>query len=541
MVKKIFAVLAPSLLVAFGMVSFCFFGPVAEANASSSTVDTTVFLNVGYSHSFALTSSGSLFAWGSNSSGQLGDGTTTNQPLPVRIPESCFGSEKVVSLSSGQDFSVALTSSGNVFTWGLNSYGQLGDGTKTNHVTPVQISPSCFGGQSITSLCCGASFSLALTSSGSVYSWGANSSGQLGDGTSVHRYVPTPVPTSNFGGETVSSLACAGSNSLAMTSSGKVYSWGDNYYGQIGIGRSGGIVSAPTLIPTSNFGGETIIRLAASSDFSLALTSSGKVYSWGENDIGQLGDGTTTNRSAPTLIPSSSFGGESVSSLFAHYAHGFVLTASGSVYSWGFNTYGQLCDGTTTNRSTPTLVQTSSFGGESVSSIALGSMYTLALTSSGNVYACGSNFRGELGDGTLVDRSHSLPDRVVGASPDGLFAANLSGYKTCSEYESAFLALSDDYAALTAEQKANLSSIILDDYAAKSDYASGTKGTTVTASDKWAGICALYSSAHPNLSEEMAMREKDISQVSSIVAIFLMLFFGFVPLFAIKRKQSKNK
>ena len=468
-----------------------------EVSATDASGEAVSSIAAGHDHSLALTTAGSIYAWGLNADGQLGDGTTTNSPLPEKITLSA----KVSSIASGEHHSLALASSGSVFAWGSNGFGQLGDGTTANKLSPTDITSGFAlpSDEEVSSLDAGYYHSLALTSAGKVFTWGLNADGQLGDGTTISEPSPTDI-TSKFSlaaGEKVSSIVTGEFHSLALTSAKRVFAWGHNAYGQLGDGTTANKLS-PTDI-TSGFAlpsGETIASIAVGSYHSFALTSAGRIFDWGYNGNGQLGDGTTGNRTSPADITSifSLTEGETVSSIYAGYYHSFALTSAGNVYAWGINSSGQLGDGTSINSPLPKKI---TVGGVAVSSLAVGNDHSLALAPAGIVYAWGLNASGQLGDGTTDNR---LSPTAACISPDYVFAANLFGYRTCDQYNEAYAALSGDYTALTEGQKANLSSISSNDYPALTasggsyDYGSSSKTIPTTAATKWAAILALHAS-----------------------------------------------
>ena len=186
-------------------------------------------ISVGALHSCALTPTGAVMCWGYNSDGQLGDGTNTQRNSPVSIPSLTSG---ITSISSGQYHTCAITSAGAVMCWGQNSYGQLGDGTTTQRNSPVSI-PSLTSG--VTSVSSGEYHSCALTSSGAVMCWGLNSNGQLGDGTNTQRNSPVSIPSLTSG---VTSISSGAYHSCALTSAGAAKCWGRNSYGQLGDGTT---------------------------------------------------------------------------------------------------------------------------------------------------------------------------------------------------------------------------------------------------------------------------------------------------------------
>ena len=268
---------------------------------------------------------------------------------------------ELLSSSSSAEHSTTLTSTGRVFMWGYNSNSQLGDGTTTNRNVPIEITPSfsLASGDKITSLSLGWRHSSALTSTGRVFMWGWNRDGQLGDGTSITRNVPTEI-TSNFSlpiGEKILSLSMGSSHSSAFTSTGRVFMWGYNQFGQLGNGMNVNR-NLPTEI-TSNFSfseGEKIISLSLGSTHSSALTSTGRVFIWGSNEYGKLGDGTNTDKNVPTEITSSFslIAGEKIISLSLGWYHSLALTSTARVYAWGANWNNSLGDGTSSNRNVPT-------------------------------------------------------------------------------------------------------------------------------------------------------------------------------------------
>ena len=239
----------------------------------------------GGQHSLALNPDGTLCAWGYNGDCELGDGTSTNRITPVQVS----GLTDVVAMGGGFLHSLALEENGTVYAWGYNSYGQLGDGTTTKRKTPVQVS----GLTDVVAIAAGSLHSLALKSDGTVWAWGYNNYGQLGDGTTTQS--TTPVQVSGL--TDVVAIAAGRFQSLALKSDGTVYAWGYNGDGALGDGSS---TTRKTPVQVSAL--IDVVAIAAGSRHSLALKSDGTVYAWGYNSYGQLGDGTTTNRTTPVQV-----------------------------------------------------------------------------------------------------------------------------------------------------------------------------------------------------------------------------------------------
>jgi alpha-tubulin suppressor-like RCC1 family protein len=285
------------------------------------------------------------------------------------------------------------------YAWGYNNYGQLGDGNQyTGQSSPVTV----LGGITRWSqLSAGYRHSLGVANAGIAYAWGYNGNGQLGDGTTTSRLSPVTV----IGGITNWRQLSAGyRHSLGVTDAGIAYAWGYNTAGQLGDG--GLYYDTPS--PVTVIGGITNwSQLSAGSRHSLGLTSDGIAYAWGYNNAGQLGDGTTDHKSSPVTV----LGGiTNWSQLSAGYRHSLGVTDAGIAYAWGYNTYGQLGDGTTDHKSSPVTV----VGGiTNWSQLSGGRNHSLGLTSTGIAYAWGFNDRGQLGDEGLYSDTSS-PVTVVG-------------------------------------------------------------------------------------------------------------------------------
>src|SRR5450756_1985773 len=230
--------------------------------------------------------------------------------------------------------------------------------------------------------------------SGSAWAWGDNGFGQLGNGTTTNS--STPVAVSLPAGTTVTAIAGGGFHSLALTSSGQVLAWGYNFNGQLGNGTTADS-SIPVAVSLPS--GTTVTAIAGGGQHSLALTSAGQVLAWGYNSDGELGNGTTTNSSTPVAVSLPS--GTTVTAIAGGGQHSLALTSSGQVLAWGYNGEGELGNGTTTSQSnTPVAVSLPS--GTTVTAIAGGFSHSLALTSTGQVLAWGRNLEGELGNGTTT-------------------------------------------------------------------------------------------------------------------------------------------
>lgn len=354
---------------------------------------------------------GVAVAWGLNIHGELGNGTTSDGASPV--PAQVNGLNGIKAIAGGASHTVALKADGTVWAWGDNLEGQLGNGTTCSPApcgvtAPVQvIDPADASGHlsGVIAISAGANSGLALKANGQVWTWGANGGGWLGTGTTgtAPCYCQS-TPAQVLGLEGATAIAAGDGFSLALKADGGVWAWGTSSDGRLGNGASCSSspcsISAPAqVLDPGDASGKLngVSAIAAGDAHSLALKN-GAILSWGYNADGRLGDGTTTERTTPVQVS----GLSEVSAISAGY-HSLALK-DGAVWAWGLNLYGGLGDGTTTNRSSP--VQVSGLTG--VTAIAAGSYHSLALTSSGTVVAWGLNNRGELG-ATTVDTCGAQP------------------------------------------------------------------------------------------------------------------------------------
>ncbi|MGA9519827.1 MAG: hypothetical protein WBV82_00100 [Myxococcaceae bacterium] len=336
---------------------------------------------VGHAHTCALTAAGGVKCWGSNDVGQLGTGTNPPSLQPADVIGLTSG---VVSVSAGAQFTCALTSAGGVKCWGYNDAGRLGDGSTTNRREPVDVVGLSTG---VRQLITGWAHACALTAAGGVKCWGQNLDGELGDGTEVSRFEPVDVIGLTSG---VVQVTARGTHTCALSVGGGVKCWGANAVGQVGDGTRDER-TAPVDVNGLSSGVE---QISAGTVHTCALLSEGGVKCWGHNTFGQLGNGANTNSlvpvdavNLPTEIAQLALGGH----------HTCVLTAAGGAKCWGFNHSGQLGDGSTTDRSQPVDVSGLTSG---VTQLAPGVSHGCARMIDGGVKCWGWGEEGQLGDGS---------------------------------------------------------------------------------------------------------------------------------------------
>ena len=359
--KRLFILATPifaSFLIVFGAIYY-----FLNSNQANALVTKVVYISAGSYHSVAVNSNGDVYSWGWNGQGQLGNGTTTdsNLPVEVKVEGTPMAGKKIVHVSTGGNFykgsSLALSSEGKVYSWGANDQGQLGNGTTTDSNLPVEVKVegTPMAGKKIVQTAIGVTHSMALDSEGNIYAWGWGGEGQLGDGANDNSNVPVLVKKENTGLEhkTIKKVMAGGMFSMVLTSDGSLYSWGKNNYGQIGDGTTNNYnLAVAVKTERTPMAGKTVIDFSISNEHTVALTSDGQIYAWGRNESGQLGNGTNTASTLPVAVKTEGtpFAGKKAVQVVAggwEGAHSLALGTDGTVYSWGRNFNGQLGDQTT--------------------------------------------------------------------------------------------------------------------------------------------------------------------------------------------------
>lgn len=321
----------------------------------------------GFMNGAAITKTNRIFVWGDNQFRQLGTADSFAKSVPTEITSIFPETETIIQLEYGRGHVAALTDSGRLFTWGnYNYYGQLGNGTLLEKLTPFEITSSFPVEDKITSISLGAFHSGALTSSGKVFTWGYNSDGQLGQGITADRqsWVTTPTEiTSLYNVEDpITQIELGGLNSFAISTSGRVFAWGNNAESALGDGTTSD-KNAPTEITAKFPSGTKIVHVGASDDngdfpFAAAKSDDGRLFTWGSNVFGQNGNGNTILRQTTPVDISSKF---PVSELTESFELGgsfnLAKTTNGNLYSWGYNNAGQLGLDDTTSRNLPTKIK----------------------------------------------------------------------------------------------------------------------------------------------------------------------------------------
>jgi len=341
-------------------------------------------ISAGATDGSVLKTDGSLWIWGDNTYGQLGTGAgnATGGHGPQLVLSGIQG------VSIGTKHTLALNNRGEILSWGDNSSSELGTGTTTSSVTPVTVQG--IASNFFKNVSAGNGYSLALDISGMVWSWGDNTYNQLGQGSNAMSSA-TPQQVQNASNANVNAIAAGGSHALELLPDNSVWGWGSNSNGQLGQDLSISTLATPILIRLPS----SATAIAAGNAHSMALTGAGTVFAWGGNDHGQLGNGTTTDSSTPVQVT----GLTNIVAIAAGYDHSIALRNDGTVWTWGRNNHGQLGNDDPTKSDSSIPVQVKNVSGvplSAVIAIAAGDDFSLVLTNSGSVAAWGTNSTDQL-------------------------------------------------------------------------------------------------------------------------------------------------
>ncbi len=354
--------------------------PAGAANGITAAVGTYQTFATGSWHNLAIKTDGSLWAWGGNASGQLGDATTVDKDEPVEIMDG------VVSVAAGEHFSCAIKNDGSLWTWGDNSTGQLGDGTRKNKHTPIKIMDD------VSFVSAGSQRAFAIKTDGSLWAWGYNNDGCLGDGTTEAKLSPIKLM------DDVSCVVTAKEwyiepefdCAFAIKTDGTLWAWGENSNGRLGDGTR-----ENKLVPVKITDG--VISVSSRYDHTLAIKTDGSLWAWGRNGVGQLGDGTNEAKYTPIKIMAE------VSSATAGDCSSYAIKTDGTLWGWGsyYVSSGSVLK--------PEKLL------DDVAAVSTGAEHALAIKTDGTLWAWGGNTFRELGDGTYQKRYRPVEvfDEVV--------------------------------------------------------------------------------------------------------------------------------
>lgn len=335
-------------------------------------------IEAGMYQTLAIDENGNLWSWGLNNNGQVGNGAETD--ADVLTPTQIMPGTKFTQVCSGNLFCLALDEDGNIWSFGTNGVGQLGvDGISSSNEPAKIVSETTF-----TKISAGSSHGLAIDINNKLWAWGLNSSGQLGSGTTNNSNVPVQIMSDIDFKE----ITTGYNSSAAISTTGALYTWGENSEGQLGNGTND-----PVNIPTEIESGKTFtkVQMSKGGNFTLATDSEGKLYAWGNNKYGQLGNGTFENSNTPVAI----LADKQIKEITAGYNHTLAIDAEGKLYAWGANGEGKLGTGNETLKNTPVQISAD----KTFKKVSAGWNHTVAIDKRGSLYVWGGNASGELGTG----------------------------------------------------------------------------------------------------------------------------------------------
>jgi len=346
-------------------------------------------------HTMYVSGDGTLFTWGVNSGGQLGDNTTTSRSTPVAVA----GTAKTFCKVSAAEFhSVAIDKNGQGWAWGVNGQGRLGDGSLTNRCTPVSVAGTA---KTFCDISGGGSHSIAVDNYGQVWCWGNNGQGQLGNNSVVSRRTPIAILGQQ---KTFCTVSAGRFYSLGIDKNGQVWAWGQGASGQLGNNQQVNRCTPVSIVgPTRTF-----CKISAGIfNHVLAIDKNGQVWGWGNNTSGPIGDNTTTFRSSPVAVAGTT---KTFCEISAGASYSLGIDKNGQVWGWGSNVAGQLGDNTITCKLTPVSIAGTA---KTFCKIAAGNCWAVAIDKDGQVWAWGLNNGLYLGINSAIF-SELTPVRVYG-------------------------------------------------------------------------------------------------------------------------------
>lgn len=353
---------------------------------STATINLTIFnsnscfqqIHCSFAGTFGIKNNGTLWDWGRNSVGQLGDGTTISKSVPIMI-----GNDSNWTKVSSNSHTMAIKKDGTLWVWGWNVLGQLGDNTTTNKLSPIQIGSDT----NWASICPGVFHSLAIKTNGTLWAWGANTRGQLGNGSNTSSNIPIQIGNANDWAK----VSAGNVSSVAIKTDGTLWAWGYNFNGELGNGTN-----LDSNIPVQIGTATNWASVHSGQHHILAIKTDGTLWAWGYNGNGELGDSTTTSRNTPVQVGTDNDWVIAETGL----SHSIALKSNGTIWTWGLNSSGQLGNNSTTDVHYPIQVGNAT----NWRAISAGGLFNLAVKIDGTFWLWGKNDNGQLGDGSTVNK-----------------------------------------------------------------------------------------------------------------------------------------
>ncbi|HSQ63879.1 MAG TPA: hypothetical protein VLM85_11725 [Polyangiaceae bacterium] len=351
-----------------------------------------IMVAVGTLHACALQAGGALWCWGDNDSGEIGDGTATLRNTPV--PIMALTNVGQVSAGGGDD-TCAIGPDGALWCWGNNVTGQVGSSGNAfgAELSPVRVTQLA----SVAQVSIGDMHTCAVQTDNTLWCWGNNPFGQLGIGTTIEEHSPVQVTALT----NVAQVSARGEDTCAIKTDGSLWCWGDNSAGELGIGTTTALEESPVQVAAL----ASVAQVGAGGPVTCAIQTGGALWCWGDNTWGAIGDGTTTDAPSPVRVTALT----SVAQVSTAGDHVCAVQTDGALFCWGHNMLGQLGDGTTTDAHGPTRVS----GLGRVKQVSTGPAFTCALQTDGTVWCWGDDSSGEIADGTQTNQPQLQPVRVT--------------------------------------------------------------------------------------------------------------------------------
>jgi alpha-tubulin suppressor-like RCC1 family protein len=352
-------------------------------------------VTVGAVYSVGIDKNGRLWSWGRNANGQLGDNTITSRITPVSVAGTI---KTFCKVSAGNLHTHAIDKNGRLWGWGINTFGQLGDNTSSSRRTPVSVLGLV---KTFCEISAGTQHTLAIDKNGRLWSWGYGKYGVLGNNDSTQAQKNTPVSVLGTV-KTFCKIWAGNFHNIAIDYKGKTWAWGYNLYGIVSNSNV-----EPKTTPISVTASKTFCKIFVGNQNGIGLTNNGEIFTWGLNDFGQIGDNTGIGKYNPVSIAGST---KTFCQIVNGYASNYAIDRYGRIWSWGDNTSGKLGDNSITNRFTPISILGTT---KTFCKISTGFQHTAAIDQYGRIWSWGYNFYGQIGDSTTV--SKRTPVAVLGA------------------------------------------------------------------------------------------------------------------------------
>ena len=379
-------------------------------------------------HSCAIALNGRAYCWGSGNSGKLGNGSTASSRVPVAVNTSgVLAGKTIKQISAGENHTCAIASDNRAYCWGSNKNGQLGNGSTADSNVPVAVNMSgALAGKTIKQMSVEFSTSCVVASDNRAYCWGSNKNGQLGNGSTADSRVPVAVNTSGvLVGKTIKEVTTGGFHTCALDTSSKMYCWGLNSSGRLGGGLTSILSNVPVAVNMSGaLAGKTIKQMSTGYSSTCAIASDNRAYCWGSGNNGQLGNGSTADSRVPVAVNmSGTLAGKTIKQILAGGDHGCVVASDDKMYCWGLNNNGELGNNSSVNSSVPVAVNADGvLAGKTIRQMSAGFSSTCAVDSGYGIYCWGYNSNGQLGNNST--NNSRVPTYVYVPKENTTIAAN---------------------------------------------------------------------------------------------------------------------